>query len=145
MQRSGNAIKPAFVYPAAQQENDVGAAQIELCNSIRKSRTLSSRRSGLLSVPVMAAVGWLAVQGKIGKVPKQRSAWSFRSLTGKAVDEVSSGFWESQVWGWEDSYGAWHNGRWEVLLQQGEAEYTDKQWLAAYRMDRSTFLGLYQT
>lgn len=98
---------------------------------------------GLLSLPVLGAVGWLAVQGRIGKVPKQRTTWSYRSPTEKAKDEISRGFGEQQVWGWEEN-GVWHRGRWERLLSQGEEEHVMQKWRSTFRMDREAFLQLYE-
>jgi hypothetical protein len=74
------------------------------------------------------------VQDRIGKIPKQRTTWSYRSPTGKAKDEISRGFWEQQVWGWGEN-GVWHMGRWERLLSEGEEEYVMHQWKSTFRMD----------
>lgn len=58
------------------------------------------RPAGVSGLAGQAAAAWLSTQTRILKPPRQpRQIWSFRSLSGKAQDECSWGFWEQNVAG----------------------------------------------
>jgi hypothetical protein len=79
------------------------------------------------------------------KPPKQpREIWSWRSLTGKAQDELSWGFWEENVAGGTNHSGVWQQGVWQQWAQQGKTVQVAKRWIETFRMDEATFEVVYE-
>ena len=103
------------------------------------------RPAGVSGLAGQAAAAWLSTQTRILKPPRQpRQIWSFRSLSGKAQDECSWGFWEQNVAGGFNPDGTWQQGRWQQWQQQGQDQAVARKWIQTYRMDEATFEVLFE-
>lgn len=104
-----------------------------------------ARPTGALGLAGRAAAAWLSTQSRLLKPPRQpRQIWSFRSLSGKAKDEFSWGFWEQNVAGGFNKDGDWQQGRWQQWEEQGHVQAVARKWLQTYMMDEATFEVLFE-
>lgn len=103
MQQAGAAILAAGHEHIIEQPEAINTTQ-GLLNRHRPCFRPTNVARGVLSLPVLGAVGWLALQNKLGKPRERRTMWSYRSLTGRAADEHTKGFWELTAWGQYDEH-----------------------------------------